>query len=81
MKNPLLYTTSRCQGLRTSFFVKIMDFDRWCEYTNRLSKEQLDIVFPWIADDDASTSGDQYSTLPSIEESLKRYEELMKKNG
>ena len=45
---------------------------------NRVTKEQLQVVFPWqeIEDNEA-----KLKPLPSLEESMKMYEEFIKKKA
>lgn len=45
-----------------------MEFERICHFTNKLSAEQLAIVFPWTKAE---------GTLSSVDDAIKRYETLI----
>ena len=59
--------------------MKIEEFNRECAFTNKCTEEQLKNIFPWKFEGDSS--GDLYTQLPSMEESLRMYEELLKKDA
>jgi len=60
--------------IRLLFYIKIEDYERTCSFAGKLTDKNKKIIFPWEKEDD-------FETLPSIEESIRRFKESLNANS